>query len=278
MFDNFEAYFFENVWDTYKKLEKSRKTIKVGISSDLRISLTSASALFHLREHLPVTKSQSYASIVHRCSDYELLGDVVNASKHNTITQKKNPLINGASDISEVLFYTKYQDDKGEYRHLEKAVIIKLKDGTERDLFEVMTNVLNMWLQLLYNLGLIRYVKPKDIRRKGLPKRTKNTGKLNFEILPGLRWGFKMRWQQYNYESGQIEPEDLSGRTYALNIYEPTYTVTLTHKDEKTGCECSYSIKINEKEKKQLENFKTDQQRFEFIIKKGIEQGMIKPS
>lgn len=274
MFDDFEAYFHENVWDGYRNYSKVKKSLKAGKSNDLNTALIAASAIFHLREHLPREKSQSYASIVQRCPDYELLGNVVNASKHHILTQRKNALINGAKDLSEAFISTTYKDELGEYQHVEKSVFIKLKDGTERDLFEVITNVMNMWLSFLHGLGLIKFIKQIDIHDQELPRRTKHSGKLNLTVIQGLRMKHEFRLQRYNYETCKIEPVDLTNSKPVFTIYEHTYSVALIIENKQTEQEQKVEIQVDEKQKKKLLSL-PDKEKLEYFLRLAIEQGVV---
>ena len=183
MFDDFEAYFHENVMDSYRNYAKAKRRKIVEKSSDLRFALIAGSALYHLREHLPNNKKQSFSSIVQLCPDYELLGDIVNASKHKILTQRRNSLIHSADDLTEEVISTTYKDRKGEYQHIEKEIFVKLKNGTERIVFEVLTNVMNMWQDFLYKLELIKKIEPITINKEKVPRRTKNSGRLDLRPI-----------------------------------------------------------------------------------------------
>ena len=274
MFDDIRTYFYENVWTSYKNFAQKRKIHKAGMSDDMRIALIAASALFHLREHLPVKKSQSYASLVHRCPDYELLGDIVNASKHGQLTRGTGKsLINGAEDLSEFIVSTRYKDGQGEYSHIEKEIFVKLKDGTVRSLFEIVTNVMNMWLVLLYDFGIIDYKEPIKLINDKIPARTKKSGKMDFKQMKGVRWRFPFILRRYNYETGQIEP--LPFDEIRIKIYEPvTYIVSMAITDKDTGKSKEHEISVTEKQKEHLEQLITDKERLDFFMKIAIKQNL----
>lgn len=275
MFDDFEAYFHENVWSSFQDYAKARKKIKARKSEDLRLALISASALFHLREHLPAKKSQSYAALVHRCPDYELLGDVVNASKHRTLTHRKNPLIKGAQNISEQIVCTVYADELGEYRHVEKNIFIQLKDGTEQELFSVLVHMMNMWLKRLNELGLIKKINPVDVHPKRIPRRTKNWGKMDLVITRGLRFASKIRMQKFKYSTGKTEPVDLTGSELSMRIYQPRYTLQVSATDPHRGKEITFDVSLSSQEKKKLEGLKTEQEKVAYMLTLAEAQGII---
>jgi len=147
MFDDLAAYYNENVVSSFVAYRDISKDGVAGHSRDLRAALNSAAALFHLREHLP-TGAPSRAAVERLCPDYALLGDVVNTAKHKSLsgnTPHGAPLINDAANLAEQLLLIEYEDDVGTYRYAQKAVVIELADGSERNLLEVLTNVINFW-------------------------------------------------------------------------------------------------------------------------------------
>lgn len=194
MFDDLSAHFHENVWESYQNFAEAKKSIKAGKSRDLRLAINAATALYHLREHIPQHLRKSRAKLAKLCPDYDLLGDVVNAAKHSILTQG-NPQIVSAEDIFEQVTSTLYKDEQGDYWHGEKSVFVKLKDGSVRDLYEVLTNVLNMWLKELQGLGVIGYIKPIEIKDEGILPRSSESGAapLDLEIIQGVRFIHNMR-------------------------------------------------------------------------------------
>lgn len=85
MFDDIAAYYHEAVVAAFVEYRDTSKNGLAGRSRDLRGALAAASALFHLREHLPSPIALSRAAVERLCPDYALLGDVVNASKHKSL-------------------------------------------------------------------------------------------------------------------------------------------------------------------------------------------------
>ena len=112
MFDDIAAYFYENIWNSYKTYLKVRRTFKAGLSNDLKSAVNLAGALYHLREHIPDHLRKSVEDISNICPDYKLLEAIANASKHKTLT-RGNPQLNDASNIYEQIIITEFKDNEG---------------------------------------------------------------------------------------------------------------------------------------------------------------------
>ena len=154
MFDDIHAYFHENVVAAYMQYKEARDNPRAGCSNDLRLAMSAATALYHFREHLPPQHIRTRRQLASVCLDYDLLGDIVNAGKHRHVTHG-TPQITSAEKIYELVVITEYRDEKGRYLHNEKVVNVDLDNGTSRDLFEILTNVINMWLSELNSMGIM---------------------------------------------------------------------------------------------------------------------------
>jgi hypothetical protein len=272
MFDDFHAYFYENVIATYQNYKKIRYSRKKGLSNDLRAAVQMAEILFHLREHLPDKSEIPFKKLIDNCPDYLLVKDIANLSKHKKI-DRNNPQISNSESIVERLVYTTYRDKQGEYTHTNKEVVVRLDNGLERDLFEINTNVLNMWLEELSKAKLINSIKPFPLKRKTIPKRRKRND-FKISILSGVRYPWSFKFQKYNYEKKQIEPIDITGHTVELKIFEQKYDITLMVINDKTGHNEELTFQINEKQNKELLNMNDDKQRMSRLLEIAKEQGL----
>jgi len=274
MFDDINAYFHENVWTTYKSYSKGHKIPQAGVSELLKLSINFATVLFHLKEHIPKEKQKSKKQLVSICSDYKLLADVVNVSKHKTITNDF-PLISRAENIYEEIVITEYTDNLGTFNHIENRVCIKLDDGSEHNFHDIIINVLNMWLVELNQIGVIGLVKPIKLRKTRLPRRSKHSGKLNFSAIQRVRFKQTLKMQKYNYDKRCIEPIDLTGSQFKMNVYAPVHECTLTLKKPDSGEEIIINISLTLEQKQQLTKFTNDSDRLLFLMKLAKEQGRV---
>lgn len=188
MFDDLAGYFYENVVSSFEDYLTVKRSGKSGCSKDIRAAMNAASALFHLREHLPSGNGLSRKEAEGLCGDYAVLGDIVNASKHNSIasnTPHGAPLVASAADSYEVVIITQYEDQDGVYRFVEKVVDVRLTDGTIRNMHEVLTNVMNFWQTHLHSIGIVN--KPRtyvlDSDRQPKSRAECESSHMNLELV-----------------------------------------------------------------------------------------------
>ena len=197
MFDDLAAYYYENVVLPFVEFRKLSGASSSGQSQDLRSALVSASSLFHLREHLPPAirsgRTLKRSDVESLCPEYALLGDVVNASKHKTLTggtPHGDPFITDANSLSEQILVIEYLDEEGSYRHVQKFVKIKLADGSEHNLLEVMTSVINFWERYLFSIGVLSktrtFTHDSDVRFRR--REECGDGHHDLKIIPGVRF------------------------------------------------------------------------------------------
>lgn len=276
MFDDVAAYFYENVLLAYLEYDKVRKNKLLGQSRDLRLAINAAIALYHFKEHLPKDVQRVPDEMSLACPDYPLLGDVVNAAKHGHLT-RGNPLIKEADDVFEELIITQYEDDKGVYWDTKKAVTINLIDGSRRDMFEILTNVLNFWSTELHHLGIIEHERHFDIPDSAIPPRRSESGAspLDLEIVQGVRFRMKSRLLKYNPSTGIAEPIDTTGSKMTMKMHKPAeLTFSLVHK--KTGKEISRTIEVDDKLWSDFQKLGSEEERKSFVTKLAEERNLMK--
>jgi len=265
MFDDLAAYFYENVVASYEEYRDERKLSKAGCSKDTKKAVVAATALYHLREHLPSSPKHSWISICEKCPDYALLGDIANVAKHHKLV-KGTPKLLSADQINEQIIITKYQDEQGEYQTIEKSVQIHLSDGSVRDAFEVLTNVMNFWFNYLNSIGVINkphhYPIPLDKQPKS---RDECTGsRMDMEMIGGVRFHQNIKLRKYNYESEKVEPIDLTGCKVEARIYEPKYEMEIALTDNATGTTVNKIVQLTREESQQFIALATDAEKDEF--------------
>lgn len=268
MFDDLAAYFYENVLSAYKEYIDCKGSGTSGKSRDIRSAITAATALYHFREHLPQTKQLSWKQVVSQCPDYKLLGDVVNAAKHCSVTKYK-PQIRDAKQIEEVIVITEYRDEQGFYRSIEKMVQLTLLDGSVKDMYDVLTNVMNFWQKYLQMKGIIVSLQYYDLITEYQHKSREECGYSthNFEMVKGLRFKQNLKLQKYNYEKQRVEPIDLTGCEAKFQIYEPTYELNVTLINKITGKSITRSVFLTKEENDQLNILETEAEKRDYVSK-----------
>jgi hypothetical protein len=265
MFDDLEALFMENVLAAYNEFSQSLSSDTSGHNNDIRLGINAAVALYHLREHFPAAARKTRAQLAAACSDYDILGDVVNAAKHKALTHRP-PQVAAASDIYEEIAYTLYQDQEGDYWDAEKMVTVKLIDGSTRNLRDILTNVLNMWIDEFHARGALLSLSKVVSPLKGIPQRRSKSGAFGMSLEPifGIRFLHRMRLQRYNYLTGLVEPfRDVKEATFS--IYKPpTYTVEVALQLI-TGEIIRKDIPLTDDESLAYYRIETDEERSRFI-------------
>lgn len=270
MFDDLTAYYHEDVVSAFVDYRDTSKDGVAGRSRDLRGALIAATALFHLREHLPKTETMSRADVERLCPDYALLGDVVNAAKHKSLTNKTphgTPLVNDATGLGEQLVVIEYEDAAGTYRYVQKTVVVKLADGSERNLLEVLTNVINYWEQHMLSLGILTsartFAYDGDIRARSRVECEAN--RLDFELVRGQRFLQTMRLLRFNIKTGKAEPIDLTEYKLNFQIYRPKFDIELSLTHDASGKELKKTITLTEDESAVLSHMANDAERQAYV-------------
>ncbi len=270
MFDDFVAYYHENVVGAFIEYQERSNDGLAGRSRDLRFALVAAESLFHLREHLPSASAISRALAESLCSDYGLLGDVVNAAKHRAVTRPTPhgaALVRDAANLYERLLFIEYEDEEGTYRSIRKTVTVTLTDGSERILLEVLTNVINFWEKHLCSTGVLgearSFTYDPPIRH-----RTRNEccdSGLDFELVQGQRFLQTMQLLRFDQQTGAATPMDLSGSELKFRIYKPTVEVDVVISHEATGRELKKTITLSEEESREMSLINDDDERQAYV-------------
>lgn len=268
-------YFNENVLRSYTDYKTAADKRSAGRGNDLYLAKKAAENLYHFREHLP--NKPGYNTIKAKCPDYQLVRDITNASKHKDFDKPRPgadiPLIQDLNSVYECLISTTYHDSEGEFRDSHKGVFIKLLDGTERDFFEIATNVVNMWCTELHVMGVIEKPRKFDYARRKEPLTRSECDMsfdLNFERAAPAQ--FIMKMMKYNYEKQTLEPEDISDKGFEFRVYDKDIYIAearLVGPDEYV----SFEIKLSQNEVNELQSYRTNEERQAVFFEKAISQG-----
>ena len=236
--------------------------------------------MFHFLEHMPDPHRKTRTALAAICPDFDLIGDITNVSKHAEI-DRNNPQITKAEHIYEQVIITEYQDDEGSYRISEKTVIAKLDDGTERHVEDILTNVINMWIDELSTANLISGIEHFPLRdTSGIPLRiaSDEAAPLDLVMTQGLGTSIRVQLKKYNYDTGTSEPVDLSGSSLSSNLYKqgkPSTTIDITFTNPDNGDEHKLSIDLTPDEVVGLQELKSDKDRSEFVFGLAEQRGLI---
>lgn len=273
MFDDLKAYFLENVVDSFVVYQSIKDDGKYGISHDLRAAVVAATALYHFREHVPHSIRKSRNMIATECPSYDLLGDIVNVSKHKILT-KGRPKLMKAEDLYEQIVITSYEDDDGEYTNTEKLVEVKFVDGSKKDILEILTDVINYWGVELANQRILNSFKkfdyPAPPGSKYVPR--DKASSLDIEVIQGVRFKQIMKLLKYDKTTGKAKPINLTGYKFNFKIYKPTYSVDIVLIHDKTGKTFKHTFDLSEKQASELHGLENDSQREDFMKRLALER------
>jgi hypothetical protein len=214
----------------------------------------------------PLLSKKTRPEVVADCTDYQLVADVTNATKHRVLnrdTSEGPPIVRAAEDVEEVTVITRYEDEQGEYADARTLVMVKCSDGVRRNLDTALTNVLNFWGEELKRLGVVDYTQrpvPEPPGSRFVPR--SEARPLNFEILQGLRWRQKFQLLKFDFSKGCSAPVDLSDVVkLEMKIYKPRYVVDIVGNLPGFAEPIKCSTELSEEQSFAVAALKTDAER-----------------
>lgn len=259
------TYFYEHVLLPYREFADLQDSDEAGKGKDLRAGSNVAIALYHFREQLPLSFAITLKDMLTQCSDYGIVKDIANITKHRTLTRNPPLLVRNETDaMSEIVIVTSYRDKFGVYSDFAKQVEVSLLDGSQRNLIEVLTNVLNFWIRHLRKLGLLNISQEVTLKQRVEPlDRFQCKEELpTMHLVAGLPTKFAFKFQTYNYDKQLVDVDDLTDS----NVYMPLYTadnapiVDLKLSNEEVGKEFTKAILLSPKEVETLKSLKSEEE------------------
>lgn len=266
------AYFYQHVFLAYHHYAEVKNDQVMGDNRDRREAINAGAALYHLREHIPAPFRKSRAKLAAKCPDYDLLGDIVNAAKHKQLT-RGTPQVVRADEIYEIMVCTKYQDDQGEYEHCEKVVEVKLIDGSTRDIYVVLTNVVNMWFEELHQIGAIEERRPLESRKQEIVLRDSATS-IDLSITKGIQWKQRMGFQRFNFETNEVEPVGLSDYEEIVFTVREPQTFELQLHDE-AGLGVTTDVTLTPEQLRMLRAMGNQKEQDEYLWQIALDKGIV---
>jgi len=282
MTDDVFLYFAQTILSHYNKYVEEKFNKRFGQNTDQDSALIIAGMLYHFRERLPKSWNISSKYLVSVQPDYELLGDIVNVSKHNSLDVRRpqykirSPLVLTAEDIKQVTLLIEYEDDKGVYYDHDKCVFATLNTGMQRDVYPILNNVLNMWINELNRRKVLNNMQAVPLKSIGVPPRMKDTGagKLDLSVLQNAPMKSVFHMMKYNYQTGNLDPKTIEGKM-SLTLYEiPQHDVEVTYKS-KDGLVINKNMKIGDLDYQHLISLETSIEQQAFAISIIRKEGLI---
>jgi hypothetical protein len=214
------------------------------MQEDKASAMEAAKLLCHLHEHIPVPHKERREAIAVRFPDFALIGDVADADKHHTLRDQKRAVAN-FNQIEERIAITLYQDAEGQYKHVEKRVFLKLTAGGERDVFDLLTSVMNFWIAELTRWGYIGELTPYSGAPRPQPiPRAEADGRMHVQHMQGVPMTQTFMIQRYNEATGQIEPEDISGSEFKWETRKLDLAFDIIRSNPATGETLTHTVQI----------------------------------
>ena len=265
--EDIAKYFHDHVLIPYRDVLQYRSSPEIGGGRDLRAALNAAEEIYHFREQLGNDFKPEYKNITSACPDYALINDVTNFKKHSRHDRKSR--LRRTDPLQEMLVITIYKDKLGEYYNSVKEFKVHLKDGTSRELSEVLTNGVNFWC---------RHVAAQDVTPKfpefTMPNavkplsRAKSRSIADMKITKGLKFGPEhFHLQRYNYDTGQVEPMDLTGYKAKLRLFTPKHEVDLVLQNRATGEKLKHTIILDPDQSEAFDALTSDEERQKYLSK-----------
>lgn len=244
MSDELVQHFQLRVRRAYEKYAAVRAGRVSGMQEDKAAALEAAKLLYHLHEHMPAAHKERWETIAVRFPDFALIRDVADSDKHHTLGNQARAVAN-LSQIEERLVVTFYQDAAGDYRHVEKRVFLKLTAGGERDVFDVLTSVINFWIGQMTAWGYISGLRPYVSTSRPQPvPRSESDGGMGVEHMQGVPMTQVVMVQRYNDVTGEIEPIDTTGWQVEWTLRKLNLKFDIIGTNEATGESFAHTIDI----------------------------------
>lgn len=267
---NTVIHYYQHVVAPYLEYSDIAERDAFGREMDLRRAMDAASAVFHLRERLPDALALTRKHTEQVCRDYGLLGDVVNCVKHGEIdktTPHGSPLVTKAEDVFDQAISISYADENGPYSAAFKVVVAKLRDGTERYLMDVLTNVLTFWDGHLFDHGVLSK-RSRFTFRDPLRYRTRSEcSQLNLEISQEVPAHFRFRFMRFDQAQHRAVPIDLTGAEVRFTVYNPKPVEVHLRVEKDDGTAIEVLVRLNEAEGMEFSSFTSDEERERFLAR-----------
>lgn len=274
--DDLTAYFHNFVVSAYLKYRETKYNGAMGNGDDKRDALNAAVALYHFREHLAKVDNKKRENLENLNTDYALCGDLANLAKHSKLdrTPKHNPPLSNWDNIYEVFITTRFKDSLGEFDNAEKLVEVLLDDGSTRDVFDVLTSVVNMWQDELFKIGALKANDP-FIYQIDYPIPREKAKNVALAMTQGVKYEQKFKFQRYNYEKNVIEPVDLSSSKEIIFTVRKPKTFTLTLHSEK-GEELTEIVNLSPEESVILNQIEDEPGKNKYLLSLAESKGYVK--
>jgi hypothetical protein len=269
MFENTRKYLVEYVLPSYQDFLDHRSNNNWGENQLLRKGINAATALFHMREQIPSNIRPTKKDLKNQYKDYGLIADIANVAKHHEI-KNDNPKISKSSQIYEVMVYTMFADEQGQYYSPQLDIFVKLDDGTEIKLVNILYNIMLMWRDVLDKLGIIS-LKAIESLRIDQPLKRDEVGRRNADMSmrQGEEYNWQFRMEKFNYEKNIAEPMDITGMNFQFRISklpeQVPMCIHITNSKNKIDFNFDFDIPLSKEQATEYISLENDENKIAFL-------------
>lgn len=147
-------------------------------------------------------------------------------------------------------------------------VFLKLTNGGERYLLEVLTNVLNFWEDYLHSHGILpskRVFQCKDPFRRRTRAECKDTSD-GIQLTQGLPAQLRLRFMRFDEAVGRAIPVDLTGSKIEFRVFKPKpVELVISAIRNADGKVFEKSVQLQPEEAHEVENCADDEAKSRFL-------------
>jgi hypothetical protein len=144
---------------------------------------------------------------------------------------------------------------------------VKLDDGTEKKLVNILYNVICMWRDVLDSLGIVNLKDFEPTKVDNPLTRDEATTQANMSITRGEGYTWQCRFMKYNYEKNVHEPRDLSGNKFRFFVkgLPEKIPISIHIENPKFEIDVDFDVPLTKEQAEQYISQKSDEIRHDFL-------------
>ncbi|PZP85941.1 MAG: hypothetical protein DI582_04405 [Azospirillum brasilense] len=129
-------------------------------------------------------------------------------------------------------------------------------------MLDVLMSVINFWENHLATHGVLPQARIFQGSASNHPKAREDCSQqMNLGLTRGQAFQMIMQLQRYNYQTGKVEPIDLTGASAKTTIRKPSYEVDVMLENHNKGISYKKTIQLTEEESLAMAALPNDEER-----------------